>query len=56
VTAAGTVLVSGTAVTDYTLNGNGILFRGSAGLDPRPVWPSGRQNVAVTYDHGYEPS
>jgi hypothetical protein len=53
VTAAGTVLISGGTVTDYTLNGNGILFRGSAGSDPRPVWPSGRQNVTVTYDHGY---
>jgi hypothetical protein len=53
VSRAGTVLVNGTAVTDYTLNGNGILLRGSAGSDPRPVWPSGRQNVTVTYDHGY---
>lgn len=53
VTAAGTVLVDGSAVTDYTLNANGILYRGSAGCDPRPVWPSGRQNVTVTYDHGY---
>lgn len=53
VTAAGTVLVNGTAVTDYTLNGNGILFRGSAGIYPRPVWPEGRQNVSVTAEHGY---
>ncbi len=53
VSAAGTVLVSGTAVTDYVLNSNGILFRGSAGSDPRPTWPSGRQNITVTYDHGY---
>lgn len=62
VSAAGTVLVNGTAVTDYTLNGNGVLFRGTVGLsDPywpdemptRLVWPTGRQNVEVTYDHGY---
>ncbi len=58
VNAAGTVLVSGSAITDYMLNGNGILFRGSVGAaldaaDPRPVWPAGRQNVVVTYDHGY---
>jgi hypothetical protein len=53
VNSAGTVLVNGTAVTDYTLNGNGILFRGTAGEYPRPVWPEGRQNVVVTADHGY---
>jgi hypothetical protein len=53
VTAAGTVSVAGSAVTDYTLNSSGILFRGSAGCDPRPYWPAGRQNVVVTYDHGY---
>lgn len=53
VSAAGTVTVNGTAVTDYELSDNGMLLRGSAGIDPRPVWPSGRQNVVVTYDHGY---
>lgn len=53
VSRAGTVLVDGTAITDYTLSGNGLLLRGSAGSDPRPIWPSGRQNVTVTYDHGY---
>lgn len=53
VTAAGTVLVNGGTVTDYVLTGNGMLLRGSAGIDPRPVWPSGRQNVMVTYDYGY---
>jgi hypothetical protein len=53
VISAGTVLVNGTAVTDYRLNDNGVLLRGTAGVDPRPVWPSGRQNVTVTYDHGY---
>jgi hypothetical protein len=54
VTRAGTVLVNGTAITDYTLNANGILFRGATGTDPRPVWPLGRQNVTVTYDYGYQ--
>lgn len=63
VTNAGTVTVNGTAVTDYVLNGNGILYRrgtltGSPDYDtpttPK-VWPSGRQNVSVTYDHGYAP-
>jgi len=53
VSAAGTVVVNGGTVTDYMLNDNGILFRGTAGCDPRPVWPIGRQNVRVTYDHGY---
>lgn len=53
VTAAGTVTVNGGTITDYVLNGNGMLFRGTAGIDPRPVWPLGRQNVRVTYDHGY---
>jgi hypothetical protein len=61
VSRAGTVLVNGTAVTDYVLNGNGILFRrGSLSGQstyydcnfPR-VWPTGRQNITVTYDHGY---
>ena len=62
VTAAGTVTVNGTAITDYTLSANGMLFRGTVGLsDPywpdevpaSRVWPRGRQNVRVTYDHGY---
>lgn len=62
VSNAGTVLVNGTAVTDYVLNGDGILYRrGSLSGQstyyadcavPR-VWPAGRQNVRVTYDHGY---
>lgn len=56
VNAAGTVTVNGTAVTDYTLSSSGMLFRGSAGCDPRPVWPSGRQNVVIVADCGYEPA
>lgn len=53
VSAAGTVSVNGTAVTDYVLDDRGMLLRGTAYCDPRPVWPRGRQNVVVTYDHGY---
>lgn len=53
VNSAGTVTVNGGTVTDYVLNGNGILFRGTAGCDPRPTWPMGRQNIVVTVDHGY---
>jgi hypothetical protein len=60
VTAAGTVLVAGGTVTDYVLNGNGVLFRKTVGTDidycntyPALKWPVGRQNVRVTYDHGY---
>lgn len=52
VTAAGTVLVNGGTVSDYTLNGYGMLIRGTEyGL--RSFWPVGRQNVRVTYDHGF---
>jgi hypothetical protein len=47
------VLVGGSAITDYIVGKNGMLFRGSAGLYPRPAWPAGRQNVSVTYDHGW---
>lgn len=53
VVAAGTVSVNGAAITDYCVNESGLLFRGSAGADPRSRWPSGRQNVVVTYEHGY---
>lgn len=53
VTAAGTVTVNGGTITDYVLNDNGMLFRGTAGVSQGPVWPLGRQNVSVTYDHGY---
>jgi hypothetical protein len=51
---AGTVTVNGGTITDYVVDDNGILLRGTAGSDPRPVWPSGRRNVAVTYEHGYD--
>lgn len=51
----------GTTVTNYALNSeNGILLRtaGAAtanySADQLPLkWPKGRQNIAVTYDHGY---
>jgi hypothetical protein len=52
--SAGTVVVTGGTVTDYMVTRNGLLLRGSAGSDPRPIWPMGRQNVVVTYDHGYD--
>lgn len=53
VTAAGTVLVNGTEITDYMATADGRLLRGTAGADPRSVWPSGRQNISVTYEFGY---
>ena len=57
VTAAGTVVVDGSGtVTDYVLNGNGILIRRDTATDSVATtlsWPAGRQNVVVTYDHGY---
>lgn len=62
VSNAGTVTVNGTAVTDYVLRDDGLLIRrGTLGVpsafwDEQPVprvWPTGRQNVTVTYDHGY---
>lgn len=60
VTAAGTVTVAGSAVTDYVLNGNGILFRKASDTDVDYTdacrtlkWPVGRQNITVTYEHGY---
>jgi hypothetical protein len=46
-----------TALQDYALNGHGVLLRtrGSATEDfPTSIgWPVGRQNVQITYDHGY---
>lgn len=63
VNSAGTVEVGGTAVTDYVLGSNGVLIRKypdpvtidywSESRPPEVVWPAGRQNVEVTYDHGY---
>lgn len=51
----GTVTVNGGTVTDYVLADNGCLFRGTAGvLSTSLYWPAGRQNIRVTYDHGYD--
>jgi hypothetical protein len=58
---AGTVTVNGTAVTNYDVDTErGILFRGTIALSewtadwpPPTVWTRGRQNVSVTYEHGY---
>ena len=62
VTAAGTVEVNGTAVTDYTFTETGKLIRTSDDeptwstwgqtYQPAAYWPEGRQNVSVTYTHG----
>ena len=59
-TAAGTVLVAGGTVTDYVLSDNNILFRKQTSADvdytnnyQALTWPVGRQNVQVTYTHGY---
>jgi len=66
VLSAGTVLVSGGTISDYVLKENGVLIRrlsdptavaadGWTGFRPDTlVWPYGRQNVQVTYDHGYD--
>jgi hypothetical protein len=61
VTAAGTVTVAGGTVTDYVLNTRlGMLVRKSSGTDVdytnacrTLTWPEGRQNITVTYTHGY---
>lgn len=56
VAQAGTVTVNGGTVTDYMLvPDSSTLIRGTAGARYywSPVWPMGRQNVRVTYDHGY---
>jgi hypothetical protein len=62
VNSISSVVVNGGTVTNYRLAENGILYRGtiSAGASTEydtnvipSVWPSGRQNVSVTYDHGY---
>jgi hypothetical protein len=62
VTEVSEVSVNGVVVTNYVLNGNGVLFR--KGTDPiidysdwawlpKLIWPVGRQNIVVTYTHGY---
>lgn len=61
INTAGTVVVAGGTVTDYVLNGNGILFRKAADTDVDytdailPLkWPTGRQNIVVSVAHGYD--
>lgn len=55
VNTVGTVTVDGGTITDYVLSDNGTLFRGTAGIRYSwPFcWPQGRQNITVTYSHGY---
>lgn len=45
--------VAGTA--DYALSSTGILFATDTAGTSRfgTTWPAGRQNVRITYDHGY---
>lgn len=47
VTAVPAVSVDESVVTDYVVSPSGVLIR------PRSWWPAGRQNITVTYDHGY---
>jgi hypothetical protein len=61
VTSAGTVTVAGGTITDYVVNTRlGMLIRKASNTDVdytnacRPLtWPEGRQNIVVTYQHGY---
>lgn len=55
VATVSSVVVNGGTVTDWKLSDSGMLFRGTAsyGYPWRPCWPLGRQNVSVTYTHGY---
>jgi hypothetical protein len=52
-TVAGTITVNGEDETEFMVTDNGMLLRGTAGVSPRPTWPEGRQNVTITYQHGY---
>lgn len=60
VTKIGAVAVTSSAgeattldATDYLLGANGTLFAMPTGTTGCSVWTLGRQNIAVTYDHGY---
>jgi hypothetical protein len=61
VTSAGTVTVAGGTITDYVLNTRlGMLIRKASNTDVdytnacrTLTWPEGRQNIVVTYQHGY---
>lgn len=55
VNAVSSVSVAGAAVTDYRVDtARGALLRGATGSWPTPVWPYGRDNVQVVYDHGFD--
>lgn len=58
VTRAGTVLVDGGTITDYIApTPDGFLYRGAAlatYTGTGACWPRGRQNVTVTYEHGFQ--
>ena len=49
--------MDGGTITDYVApTYDGMLFRGAATSDFggfRQVWPRGRQNIQITYDHGF---
>lgn len=53
VTTVGTVTVNGVDEDEFMWTAEGKLLRGTAGELPRTAWPRGRQNVAVTYVHGW---
>jgi hypothetical protein len=55
----GTVVIANQGtITDYMLGEANRLLRGTAGaggVGTRPFWPRGRQNITVTYEHGFLP-
>lgn len=63
VTNVGTVTVNGEEITDYAYTENGKLIRTSEeeptwstwgqSYQPSSFWPQGRQNIEVSYTHGY---
>ena len=63
VTNVGTVTVNGEEETDYAYTENGKLIRTTdeeptwstwgQSYQPTSFWPQGRQNIEVTYTHGY---
>lgn len=57
VTAVTSVMVDGYEITDYTFNATtGRLWRGNGYSHPdlAPYFPAGHENIAVTYDGGYD--
>lgn len=48
------VTVGGSAIDDFISTEDGRLIRGTVGGDQTLTWPRGRQNISITYDHGYE--